>query len=198
MPVTAMSPTIISHPLQSHPLQITPIHLRRRIWVCLMTVTLVFALTLRRLDRELRTDRAPAGMISFALSGSPDRARLVLSSWNQRARKAAVISLWIDFAFIPIYSTAFAASCLWARQPDRLRGTNPAETVDEALAWGQWAAGCLDVVENVAMMRQLQGDGRACWPRIARWMALSKFGLLIAGGFYALVISRTRLPRLRP
>ena len=59
--------------------------------------------------------------------------------------------------------------------------------VGSVLAWGLLAAGLLDALENVALIRVLLGSLTAAWPAVARWCAIPKFLVVAAGLAYVLV-----------
>jgi hypothetical protein len=54
------------------------------------------------------------------------------------------------------------------------------------LAWAQFAAALLDVVENYALIRVLLGTEQAIWPVIARWCAMPKFIIVALGLIYVI------------
>lgn len=60
-------------------------------------------------------------------------------------------------------------------------------TLGEVLAWGQWLAALLDAVENVGLLRMIDGARLAKWPALARWCAIPKFALIVIGTLYVLI-----------
>jgi hypothetical protein len=87
----------------------------------MLVPTVLLGVWLGRLDRPLKTSVAQ-GIVSLELAGSSDRARAILTSWDRRARRAALRSLWVDFPFIAADSTSLILSCALAAGTLRTRG----------------------------------------------------------------------------
>ena len=65
----------------------------------------------------------------------------------------------------------------------------------DALAWGQLAAGGLDALENLALLRVVGGAASEGWPALAAACAGPKFALVGAGFAYLIWVV---LASLRP
>jgi hypothetical protein len=65
-----------------------------------------------------------------------------------------------------------------------------------ALGYTQGAAGLLDAIENVALLRMLHGGVAQPWPRIARLCAIPKFAIVALGMLYVLAgwLSGRKIP----
>ncbi len=124
------------------------------------------------LDRRMQRAGGP-GIIPFELAGTPERAAAVMGAWGEEGRRAARVSLLLDFPFLVAYSGFNVAL---ARALD-------------APAWVAVAvgAGACDAVENAALLGVLDGRGGGRLPAVARAFALAKFGLLGAGWVHAAV-----------
>jgi hypothetical protein len=55
-----------------------------------------------------------------------------------------------------------------------------------ALAWGQAVAVLCDAIENIVLLKMLLSAAAEPWPAVARWCAVVKFALVLAGLVYAL------------
>ncbi len=129
------------------------------------------------LDRRMQRAGGP-GIIPFELVGTPERAAAVMDAWGEEGRRAARLSLLLDFPFLAAYS-----------------GFNVA--LAQALGSSRWAAvavgaGACDAVENAALLGVLHGRGAGRLPAVARAFAVAKFGLLGAGWVHAATRIATR------
>jgi hypothetical protein len=177
-----------------HPLSAIPAGRRRRAFVPLLLATLAVMTVMIVVDQPLRTAAAPKGVVSFEFAGDVATARAMLDSWDARAREFAGFSLGFDYVFMIAYSTTTALACLWAAGV--WAPVAPAlAALGPGLAWGSWAAGLCDAVENAALTVLLLGQVADPWPAIAWVFALVKFVLLYAAILYALMAVGVRLVR---
>lgn len=167
---------------------------RARALVLIALLTSVLSLWLAALGAPLSTDAAPDGIVSFELARNATASGLILDSWNGAAREAAMLVQGVDFLFLLAYPAFFslAAVQLAARLGGRWR------SIGVPLAWAVWLATPLDVVENLALIRQIEhgpSDGAAF---VAWACALPKFGLVFAGaGFVVAGLAAMAVARLR-
>jgi hypothetical protein len=165
-----------------HPLAAIPEDRRRGVFLAVLAATLIVMGGLSALDGPLRTSAAPQGMVSLELAGDGARAARILDSWGERGRRAAALSLGLDCLFLVLYATANALACLWA---GRVLAPRALARLATPLAWGQWVAGALDAVENVALAVVLVDGPAGPWPALARAAAAPKFALVAMGLLYA-------------
>jgi hypothetical protein len=132
----------------------------------------------------LRTDEAPAAIVSYELAGDVKTANAILDSWDAEAKVYAGFNLGFDYLWMPFYSTTIALALLWTAETLKLKGT-PAALIN-LLAWGQWLAALLDALENTALLIMLFNQPTIPWPQIAYWSAVIKFTLVILGILIAL------------
>jgi hypothetical protein len=104
----------------------------------------------------------------------------MLEAWGEAGRARAAQILWLDFLFLAAYAPGLALLCAAASDRERARGSRLAD-VGAALAWGQLIAGCLDAVENLALLRTLAATEPGLWPALATACAVPKFSLVGAG-----------------
>jgi len=82
---------------------ISPQRLRR---LQLLGVTFLFAtltVWLYQLDRVLRTEAAPQGIVSFELARTAAKSVAILDSWSPQAREAAMLLQGLDFLYLVVY-----------------------------------------------------------------------------------------------
>lgn len=150
----------------------------------LLALTLALLAVMSMVGAPLNTPVAPAGIISFELAGTLDKARMILDSWDTRARLFAAFGLGFDYVFMLAYAALFSLAV-------RLAGVAlacahfPLAGVAGPLSHAQWLAAGLDALENVALAVLLLDAPAEPWPLIAAVCAETKFGLLFLGLVYA-------------
>lgn len=142
----------------------------------------LFALTLLLTIIFLAIPLRPS-IIKFELAGNLSNVRKILRDWDEVGRLKAGFGLGLDFLYLVTYSTTIGLACVWAAsllQSYRL----PLASVGILLAWGQWLAAVLDILENIALVTMLFGFVRNPLPQVAKWCAIPKFGLILLGLLY--------------
>ena len=149
----------------------------------LLVLTLaVGALALPALD-----DMGDVGIIEFELARTSEQASEYYGELGEAGRDAAHESLYLDYPYLILYGLFYAAACVVVaaraaerRMPGLARWGRP-------LAWGALAGAACDAVENVALLRVLDGHTDQPWPGIAFTFASVKFLLMIAATLYAVI-----------
>lgn len=153
------------------------------LFLILLALTLLVMGILTIMGRPLT--KAGASIVDFELAGTLPNAQAIMHGWGAANRQRALRQTYVDFAFILLYALTLALGCgLAARQ---FTAGGALATLGPYLAWAQLTAGLLDVVENVTLMRLLQGSTNASWPQLARWCALPKFAIVGLGVVYELM-----------
>ena len=159
---------------------------QKRACVPLVVFTLVVMAGLQALGGPLKTEVAPAGIVSFELVGELSEAQSMVESWGQKGQVYAGLNLGLDYLFLVVYASAIGLGCvLMSRRLSEqieLMGT-----LGVVMAWGQLAAGLLDGIENYTLIQVLLGSEQRLWPVVARWCAVPKF-LIVAAGLVHIVI----------
>jgi hypothetical protein len=150
------------------------------------------------LDGPLRTPAAPDGIVSFEFSGSSENARRIIDSWSADAKRAAMMSLGLDFLFLVAYAASIALACGLAAEALAARGSRLGRW-GHRIAWAQWVAAACDVVENLILMLLLRGFSATGLAETARACAAVKFtlvgiGLVYAASGFMLLHTRYRAP----
>jgi hypothetical protein len=165
---------------------------RRRTALLLAVFAFAMLLLLARLDADLRTSASPHGIVGFELAADREAARRMLDAWGGEGRRLAALSLRLDFLFLAAYAPGLALLCTAAAERARRAGSR-LSTLAALVAWGQLAAGGLDAIENLALLRVLEeGAASAGWPALAAACAWPKFALVGAGLGQVLTLPLTR------
>lgn len=157
------------------------------------TVAAALLVTQRGLSRN-EHGKVRYDIVRLELAGTVERAEAILAAWGAEGRRRMRTGIWYDYPFLIAYSTALTLACLWASRQfghrhDALR------TACEVIAWGQWLAALLDAIENVGLLRMLDGSRAEVWPALARGCAIPKFALVVIGALCALLgIGRWLVP----
>jgi hypothetical protein len=168
----------------THPFLRLSFAAQRRALPPLVVATLALTAVLQVVGQPLQTAAAPLGIVSFELAGTLAAAQVMVASWDHSAQLHAAFSLGLDYLYMPLYAFAIALACVRAAVSS-LRTPTAAASLGILLAWGLGLAALLDAVENIALWQVLQGSTLAVWPPVARWCAIVKFSLVIAGLLYA-------------
>jgi len=149
--------------------------------------TLALMVTLNALGAPLRTEAAPAGIVSFEFAGSLAAAQRMIESWGGTGPIYAGLNLGLDYLFLISYPLSIGLACVMVSRRLRARGGGFSK-LGIGLAWGQGAAGLLDALENYSLIRVLLGTRIESWPLVARISATGKFCLVALGLSYVLVV----------
>ncbi|MBM3144801.1 MAG: hypothetical protein FJ010_07485 [Chloroflexi bacterium] len=168
-----------------HPLSFIPVERQGRFFWPLVILALAVMAAMNLIGAPLKTETAPAGIISYELAGMVSEAGKILASWDAPAREHAAFVQGLDFLFIPIYAGAIALGCRMASGVLRRKGWALA-SLGAPLAWLALLAALLDVIENIALVLMLFGAPANPWPQIALWCAVPKFTFVALGILYAL------------
>jgi hypothetical protein len=120
------------------------------------------------LERRMRA-AGGIGIIPFELAGNASRAEAIMARWGSDGRRAARMSLWLDFWYMVSYGNLLA---LLVERTRRRHGHPAALPAVVAVA----VAG--DAIEGVSLLKVLNGIRVAENARRARIAALTKFAVL--------------------
>jgi hypothetical protein len=121
----------------------------------------------------------------LALEFDAARASCHFADWDA-AKQSLRQALHWDFLFLLLYPALIAVSCLMAGRYWATRKAVPMGLTLVVMGL-QLLAGTLDAVENMALLRVLDGSDTALWAPVARWCAITKFTLVFLGAGYALL-----------
>ena len=151
--------------------------------LALFVLTLgVGALALPALD-----DMGDVGIVEFELARTSEQASEYYGELGESGRDAARESLYLDFPYLVLYGLFYAAACVVVAARAAERGMSRLARWGRPLAWGALGAAACDAVENVALLRVLDGHTDQPWPGVAFTFATAKFALAAAATLYALI-----------
>ena len=163
---------------------------RRILWIA-GGVALAIWVFLFIQDSQIRDSGGP-GIIAFEVAGTEDEAEEILEEWGNEGQDDARVSILADFPYLIAYSVFLAVGCTIASERLGRRGMRLLARIGPLLGWSMFAAAAFDAIENVAMLRVIEGY-TATWPGVALFAAIPKFA--IAGIGLAYVIAGAILGR---
>lgn len=173
-----------------HPFSWLPPSYRWAVLGVLVVGSVAFAVVLGAQGRPLINDAAPAGIVTYELAWTKERAGQIINSWAGLIPTARW-QLLIDFGFIVFYPLAISLGC------EMLAGSrvNTMPAIGFFLSWAVLVAGPLDATENLALLHMLQHGPSDTFARLAGSSAGLKFVLVYAGLGYLVLQGLTLLIR---
>ncbi len=151
-----------------------------------LLIALLFVMfSLKLFDAPLKNSVCKNGIVSFELAHNLDRSESILHSWNLHAKINAGLSLGIDFLFLILYSTFIGLLIyqinykLWFNRPFYPYG--------KIFIWLAFLAAFFDVIENISLIRLLNGHLSELWSKVAYFSASIKFSFIAIIILYLLI-----------
>lgn len=168
-------------------------------WLFLATLSLVLMVQLTFLGRPLHVPEAPAGIVSFELAFTPERAAAIADAWRKEGvLETARVSLGLDVVFLLIYPAFFALSVGLLRtavQRYAPHSTTPrVHDLGRPLMWLVLLCTPLDALENYLLWQILAEGATPARTLLAGTAATIKF-LLVATALVWCLIAVARLGR---
>ena len=134
----------------------------------------------------LKTDAAPAGIVTFELIGTLEGSQLIINSWQNKKMTYAGINMGLDFLFLSLYSITIALSCLLVsvRLPEHWKFF---KRFGFLMALAVIIAALFDIVENIALIKLLLGSANKLLPVVAKWCAIPKFSIVSVAILYVAI-----------
>ena len=137
-------------------------------------------------DVQLKPDSGYTKPI-LALEFRADLAPQIFAVWDQETRgKLRRAVIW-DYLFLMLYPAVIGTACFIAGVFLDRSGTLSFRFTILVITL-QLIAGLLDAIENYALLQVLDGALTNPWPQLARNAAIVKFGLVVIGIGYAVVL----------
>lgn len=169
--------------MDKHPWKwISPASQKGVFWAALV-VTLAVMGILQVSGAPLKTKEAPGGIVTYELAGKLPKTQAILNSWDERAKIYAGLNLGFDFLFLLVYPFSIGLGCALVAGGF---GAGFWGGTGMLLAWLLPLAGLLDAIENYALIRLLLGSQETALSGLAKWCAIPKFAIVIAGIVYVL------------
>lgn len=135
---------------------------------------------------------APYTIIDLEFAGTARRLGEMMAAWGEAGDRAAALSLWVDFAFMPAYALLFAGLTLLAARAVSGRW----QTIGLWLTLAPFAAWAFDALENVMLLNALPPalptDAGLTTAAVA---AAIKFGWLLMSAGYVLAVGGLAVTR---
>jgi hypothetical protein len=132
------------------------------------------AIVLMALDRQM-TDAGGPGIVGLEFAGSRDRVNEILADWGKDGHDAALLSLWIDYAYMAAYGAFWAFAAAATRDLSRRRGWSRFAAIGATAVFLPITAAVLDALENVGLLLAIGGHGGEAAPSLASIFAAGKF-----------------------
>jgi hypothetical protein len=152
---------------------------RKRALIATGIATAAIFVVLAILDLRM-SDTGGPGIIGFEFAGTEDGAGEILDDWGDEGKDAARASLWIDFAYIVVYSTFGVLAVAATRDLAARRGWRRMAAFGSTAIVFPAAAGAFDAIEDVGLLLALDGHGGDLAPGLALVCASLKFLLTAA------------------
>jgi hypothetical protein len=143
----------------------------------LFIATLVMVFFMRPSGKALKHPATPSGIISFELASDSTATQNIINAWEndlsaevnmiQEARK----NIFLDFIFLLLYSSLLFAAAYFLGAGTIL--------VKKAFAFIAVVAGVCDVIENLLMLRSLNGQISSLVSMSTFVFATIKFALIV-------------------
>jgi hypothetical protein len=125
----------------------------------------------------------PSNIVAFELAGNVDTAQEIISNWSTEQIDNVKTSIYLDFAFILTYCSAFMFACRAASSYSRVQFFIK---TSKQLVWLIWISGVCDAIENIAMLRTLNEISQIS-VSIAFYVATIKFSILLIALIFVLI-----------
>lgn len=142
---------------------------------------LVVIVLMRIQGAGLITSVTPRGILDLEFANSPARLTTVLAAWEQAT---VMCNIWIDFLFIPAYVLLLSLSV--ASVAGR-RGKGFLRNAGLLLQRAAFAAGVMDVAENLLMLQSIAGNYTPDSLWLTYYCASIKFGIVFCILLYLLI-----------
>jgi hypothetical protein len=156
------------------------------LWPILIVLFVLIYFVGRRVspDSELLIEGGKYNRPLMALEHEPTAKEQLFKSWDEDTKRQLRRALYWDFLFILIYPTSTVIACFMAG-----RFLASAQILSFRISFViillQLAAGLFDVIENLILLRVIDGLTSNVWLTIARISTVGKFGLIGLGMAHA-------------
>lgn len=170
--------------------------LRIKILITTITLFVITSICMASLDAYLQNEITPMGIISFEFVKTIEASNVALEAWGEIGRRAAGISLGLDFLYLIIYSTILFI--FLQITSEKVSPIN--HKLAKAITYISYATpltGIFDAIENIGLISLLLGSQNEIWPAIAYYFASAKF-LVLSFCMLALLIGLVNFIQIKP
>jgi hypothetical protein len=170
---------------------------RRHILVALGTATVAFTVILELIDPS-HVSHGPT-ILDFELAATSSRAAQIMGEWGAQGRRAAHLSLVLDYGYMLSYGLFFTLAGFAIRDLASRLGWRRLAALGVFIPLFALAAAVFDASENVALLLTLAGKGGSFAAPFAAVCSIVKFTLIGSAILYVLcgvtLSVRTRVRR---
>ena len=171
-------------------------------WIFLIAGTLLMLIVMISTGNSLKNAATPLGIINLELANNAIDVQNILNAWeNDISQNRDVIAdakknTWLDFIFLLFYSSLFYFLC--KKLISYFKAGSLWKRIGNAVAIGAIAAGLLDVVENIGMLKSLNenvSDNIALLTASCstlKWVLIFIIIIFLITGFFYKKIIKTR------
>ena len=154
--------------------------LKWRFWI-FFSLTVVFIMWMKYYLSPLKSSE----IIQYEIAKTADKAAAIIRQWTLEGKSNILIqSIYLDYLFIIIYCFAISFACRFISSLTRNEILLRAGSFFSYLIF---AAGIFDVVENIAMTKDLNQAVNFVHVSLVYKMAISKFSILLMSLFFIAV-----------
>lgn len=114
----------------------------------------------------------------------------VIQYWDEATKIKVAFVMGLDFLYLAVYSTTLSLACIGAIRVFETVHSSW-RTIGVVIAWGQWLAGCFDIIENVALTNILFNNINNILPQVAKWCLIMRLILIVLGLTYIVAAGLT-------
>ena len=152
----------------------------------ILLVTLLGSIAaMQYINAPLVNDVCRGGIITYELAKELLISTAILDSWDTQTKIMAGIGLGFDYLFLIIYSSFICL--LIFKINEKLWIHTSIYKVGQILIYLTFTAAFFDMIENLALIKLLQGDLDQIWSSTAYYFAMSKFGILLISISFILI-----------
>jgi hypothetical protein len=136
---------------------------------------------------------ASGEIVRFELAKNLSVADRIIQEWVTYAKlNRAIVSIYLDFLFILLYTSGLAVTCVYL---GRLTRHEILMRAGKFFTYLLIIAGICDIIENIAMLKSLQGTATRWSVLLAYDMATTKFSIVILSILFIAICVIFRLLR---
>ena len=150
---------------------------RKRWLITLGAVALALAIALLALDPSREAEGNP-GIVDWEFAWSEEHAAEILADWGEEGQDAARRSLHLDFLYLLAYGAFLALACAATRDLAAERGWHRMAGFGPAAVPLAIAGALFDAIEDVFLLRALEGKDGELAPHLGAIFAGLKFAAL--------------------
>jgi hypothetical protein len=165
-----------------------PATLQRWFWL-LLAINCLFIIGSKWYMQPLATGE----IVRFELAKDLSVAERIIQEWVTYGKlNHALISIYLDFLFILLYTSGLAVTCVYL---GKLTGHEILMRTGKFFTYLLIIAGICDVIENITMLKSLQGTATKWSVLLTYDMATTKFSIVILSALFIAVCLVFRLFR---